>query len=420
VTTHLSAPAPLEESSVPKPCSRFVARQPILTRDRKIFGYELLFRDGLKGYFAPPNSTDASRSTLGIATLMGLDALCDGRLAFINCTHEDLIEEYVTLLPPSQAVVEVLETVTPNEQVIAACRRLKQAGYVIALDDFDFNDPREPLVGLAGVIKVDFRLTPHEHRAAMVKKYKNGRCRMLAEKVETPEEFADAKNAGFDYFQGYFFRRSEVLATAEISANRVSYLRLLQAVSSPEFDAREIESVVKSDASFCYRLLRYLNSARFGFSSEIQSVRHALSMLGEEEVARWVRIVAIFGAGEGKPSDLVLSALVRARFCELIAPMIQEGGSDLFLMGLISMMDSILELPMSRVLDSVSIAQESKSALLGKPSRRLPLYLLMLGLESGHWQEIKMLAERFHLCETDVADHYWQAMQWARQVSAEK
>jgi EAL and modified HD-GYP domain-containing signal transduction protein len=241
---------------------------------------------------------------------------------------------------------------------------------------------------------------------------------MLAEKVETREEFIAAKKAGFLYFQGYFFRRPETLTAHEIPANQLNYLRMLTAVSQAELDVREIENLVKGEASLCYRLLRYLNSAAFGFANEIHSVRHALAILGEREVRRWIRLVATLGAGQGKSSELVLSAMVRARFCELVSPKIPHGDSDLFLMGMLSMMDVILEIPMSQVLDNVPIDQESKSVLLGGASRLRPFYQLMLAQESGEWKTASKLAAQLHLAESEVAECYWQAMQWARQVSS--
>ncbi len=418
VTAPSSALSPGEDKPAPKPGTQFVARQPILTADEKVFGYELLFRDGVEDFFKNPDPDAASRSTLNTSMLLGLDVLCDGHRAFINCTRDVLLKDYITLLPSEQAVVEILETVPADDLVVEACHRLKGAGYTIALDDFAVTDPREALTEFADIIKVDLRETSPADAAAMVKRYGPWRCRMLAEKVETREEFLAAKKAGFLYFQGYFFRRPEVLTAHEIPANRFNYLRMLTEVSKPELDVRAIENVVKGEASLCYRLLRYLNSAAFGFANEIHSVRHALAILGEREVRRWIRLVATLGAGQGKSSDLVLSALVRARFCELLSPKIPHGDSDLFLMGMLSLMDTILEIPMSQVLDNVPIDQETKSVLLGGASRLRPFYQLMLAQESGEWTAVSQLTTQLHLRESDVAECYWQAMQWARDVSA--
>jgi EAL and modified HD-GYP domain-containing signal transduction protein len=426
VTTPSSAPNSGEEKPGVQPGTHFVARQPILTTDEKVFGYELLFRDGIEDFFRSPDSDAASRSTLNSSMLLGLDVLCDGRRAFVNCTREILLKDYVTLLPAGQTVVEVLETVPADDLVVAACRRLKEAGYMIALDDFAVNDEREALTDLADIIKVDLRATSVADAAAMVRRYGPWRCRLLAEKVETRAEFIASTKAGFVYFQGYFFRRPEILTAHEIPANQLNYLRMLTAVSQPELDVREIENLVKGEASLCYRLLRYLNSAAFGFKAEIHSVRHALSILGEREVRRWIRLVASLGAGQDKPSDLVLAALVRARFCELLSPRVQHNfrhkvqpeDSDLFLMGMLSLMDSILEIPMRQVLDNVPIDQECKAVLLGATSRLRPFYQLMLAQESGEWTVARELATQLQLCESDVSTSYWKALQWARQVSS--
>ncbi len=394
-----------------------MARQPILTGDEKVFGYELLFRDGIEDYFRSTDPEAASRSTLDTSILMGLDMLCDGKRAFINCTREILLKDYVTLLPSAQTVVEILEMVPADDLVKAACQRLKEGGYLIALDDFSIGDPREPLTDLADIIKVDMQRTPFEVAASMVKRYGPWRSRLLAEKVETRDQFLAAKKAGFVYFQGYFFRKPELMQAREIPSNRLNYVRMLQAVSRPELDPREVEEIIKSEASLCYRLLRYLNSAVFGFANEIHSVRHALSMLGEREARRWIRLVATLAAGQDKSSELVLSALIRARFCELLAPKVPHGESDLFLMGLLSMMEAILETPMAKVLEKVPIDQQTKAALLGGASSLRPLYQLMLARESGDWENTSALAKQLHLSESEIAENYWQAMQWARQVS---
>jgi c-di-GMP-related signal transduction protein len=395
---------------------RYVARQPIVDRDEKVFGYELLFRDGLENAFHG-DTDEASRATLDRSLLMGLDVLCDGRRAFVNCTRDTLIKGLVTLLPSTTTVVEVLETVPADPDVVAACQSLKEAGYTLALDDYVADDPREALAEMADIIKVEMQLTTEEQRAAMIKRFAPWHCRMLAEKIETHAEFVRARDQGFVYFQGYFFRRPEMMNTHDMPANRMNYLRMLQEVSRPELNVRELEKLVKAEASVCYRLLRYLNSAIFAFQTEIHSVRHALSILGERDVRRWVRLVAAVGAGQERTSDLVLSALVRGRFGELLAPQVPHGESDLFLLGLLSLIDAMLEMPMAEVLERIPLDHATKSVLLGQPSVLRPVFQLMLAHESGEWLAAAELSASLQMNTEEVAGFYWQAQQWARAVS---
>ena len=394
---------------------RFVARQPIFDAAQHVLGYELLFRHGFENCFqADPEF--AARTTLDSSLLFGLNVLCDGRRAFVNCTRDVLINDLITLLPPDQAVVEVLETVPPDERVIAACRRLKKSGYLIALDDFAPHDPRETLCDFADIIKIDVRATTAEERAVMITTYLPLRCKMLAEKVETTEEFRESQNLGFVYFQGFFFRHPELMMTRDVTSTRVHYLRLLEVVSRPTLDLLDLEKIVKQDASVCYRLLRYLNSPLFGLAREIRSVRHAMAILGEAELRRWIRMVVTLGAAEQKCSELILTALGRARFCELMSKRLRSE-SDLFLLGLLSVMDAILEIPMEALLEQIPVDQDTGATLSGKQSRLRPLYQLMLAQESGEWDEASVLAKQLHLTDEDVAADWWQAMQWAQQVS---
>jgi c-di-GMP-related signal transduction protein len=413
-----AAKAPLDGKKDIKPL-RFVARQPIFDQAEKVFGYELLFRDGLENAFSGTDLEAASRATLDSSLLMGFDVLCDGRRAFLNCTRGTLVHGLVQLLPAQSTVVEILENVPADPEVISACQQLKKAGYMIALDDYVAGDAREPLIEFADIIKVDMKLTTQEQRAELIKLPGPRHCHMLAEKVETREEFAAARQQGFSYFQGYFFRKPEILSARDMPANRLNYLRMLQEVSHPELDVPAVEKLIKAEASICYRLLRYMNSAVFGFNCEIHSVRHALAILGDRQVRRWVRLVAAVGAGQGRTSDLVLSSLVRARFGELLAPQVQHGESDLFLLGLISLIDAMLEMPMADVLEKVPLDHETKAVLLGKPGLLRPVYQLMLAYESGEWEAARQLADTLHLEDQQVASFYWQAQQWAREVLSE-
>ncbi len=413
-------PAPASEeasasNSLALPGQRFVARQPIFDRAQNVYGYEILFRNGVEDYFnADPEL--AARSTLDSSLLFSINTLCDKRRAFVNCTREVLFKDLITLLPPHQTVAEILETVEPEDRVIAACKRLKSFGYLIALDDFAPNDPRLPLVEFADIIKVDIRATRPEERARMMRRFGSPKCKMLAEKLETPHEFHQARDMGFVYFQGYFFCRPEIVIGHEVPASRLHYIRLLEMVSRSEMDMRELERMLKQEASLSYRLLRYLNSPVFGFALEIKSIRHAMAVLGEREMRRWIRLVVTVGAAEQTCNELVLMGLARARFCELLSNRVRAD-TDLFLMGLLSIMDAILEVTMDVLLEQLPVDRETKAALLGQSSSLRPLYQLMLAQESGKWSESSELAKQLELPEGEVASTWWQALQWAQEAS---
>jgi EAL and modified HD-GYP domain-containing signal transduction protein len=407
-----SAPVPVKE------LFRFVARQPILDPHQQVFGYELLFRDGVENFFQSPDVEAAARSTLDSSLLMGLDVLCDGHRAFINCTRDLLLKDGITLLPTCQTVVEILESVPVDDLVIAACERLRAAGYLVALDDFVANDPREAMVPHVDILKVDFELASRSEQAQLIQRYAPMGKQMLAEKIETQEQFAAAQSMGYIYFQGFFFRRPEVLRSREIPTNQANYLRLLAEVSKEEIDLRQLEQMIKVEASILYRLLRYLNSPTFGMRNEIHSIRHALAILGEREIRRWVRLVTLVSASLLKSSDLLLSALVRARFCELVAMRIPRTQSDLFLVGMFSMMDAILELSMTEILEKVPLDKDIKRVLLGGGGRLQPVYELMLAQEAGDWDAAKISAARLHVAESEAGELWWQALQWGRQVSS--
>ena len=415
MVTHTGQAVPPASFSGAKPL-RYVARQPIFDRHQKVFGYELLFRDGLENSFRG-DPDHASRATLDRSLLMGLDVLCDGRRAFVNCTRDTLMKGLVTLLPAATTVVEILESVPDDPEVLATCGSLKKAGYTLALDDYVANDRRHELAEIADIIKVEMQLTTPEQRAELIRRFGPWRCRMLAEKVETQSQFMHSRDQGFVYFQGYFFRRPEILSTRDVPANRLNYLRMLQEVSRAELNLAALEDLVKTEASVCYRLLRYLNSSMFGFRSEIHSVRHALTILGERDLRRWVRLVATVGAGQDRPSDLVLSALVRGRFGELLAPAVPRGDSDLFLMGLLSLIDAMLEIPMQDILERISLDQATKAVLLGEPSPLQPVFQLILSHEGGQWEQAGRISRSLGLDPETVADQYWEAQQWARELS---
>jgi EAL and modified HD-GYP domain-containing signal transduction protein len=394
---------------------KYLARQPILNRSRELFAYELLFRDGLQNSCDGLDLELASTSVLDTSFLIGFEKITAGHRMFINCPRDFLLRDYISLFPPHSAVVEILETIKPDQEVIDACKRLKQAGYTIALDDFVDSPDQAPLVALADIIKVDFRLTGREEQHAIVSRHAGKKIRMLAEKVETQEEYAAGMEMGYSLFQGYFFCRPEMLQHRALPSFKLAYLELLRAATAPEFDIQELALKIKHEASLTFRLLRYLNSAAFGLRSEIRSVPHALSLLGERELRKWIAVVSVGVLADGKPDELMIVPLVRGRFCEMLAPLAGMPGhaNDLFLMGLLSVMDAILDQPLESILADLPVRQEIKDALQSRTGLYWQLLELAIAHERADWEKASALVSETGMKEEQVSAMYVSAVDWS-------
>lgn len=394
---------------------KYLARQPILNRSRELFAYELLFRSGLQNSCDGLDLELASTSVLDTSFLIGFERITAGHRMFINCPRDFLLRDYISLFPPNSVVVEILENIEPDREVIDACRRLKQMGYMIALDDFVDSPEWAPLVALADIIKVDFRLTGRSEQRALVSRYAGRNIRMLAEKVETQEEYAAGMEMGYSFFQGYFFCRPEMMQHRTLPSSKLAYLELLRAATAPEFDIEELAFKIKHEASLTFRLLRYLNSAAFGLRSEIHSVPHALSMLGERELRKWVAVISVSVLADGKPDELMTVPLVRGRFCELMAPHAGLAGhaNDLFLMGLLSVMDAILGQPLDSILAELPVRGEIKDALLARKGLYWQLLEIATAHERADWEKVTELSSLAGMKEEEVSALYVSAVDWS-------
>jgi c-di-GMP-related signal transduction protein len=394
---------------------KYLARQPILDRARDLFGYELLFRNGIQNSCEGLNMENASTSVLDTSFLIGFEKLSAGRPMFINCTRDFLLHDYISIFPPKSVVAEILESVQPDQEIVEACRRLKERGYSIALDDFVDAPSWAPLVDLADIIKVDFRLTLPEERKAIVTRFARKKIRLLAEKVETQEEFAAGMEMGYSLFQGYFFCRPEIMQHGGLPSSKLAYLQLLQAATAPNFDMEQLALKIKPEASLTFRLLRYLNSAFFGLRAEIRSVPHALSMLGEDELRKWIAVVSVGVLADGKPDELMTVPLVRGRFCELLAPLagMPRESNDLFLLGLLSVMDAILDQPLESILAELPVRKEIKNALLAHEGPFWKLLEIAIAHERGEWEKVASLMLETGMNEEKVSAMYISAVDWS-------
>ena len=393
---------------------KFLARQPIFDPDRNVYGYEMLFRSGPENMFDFCHADAAAASTADNLFLFGLDRLTQGRRAFLNCTRDILVRDLPTLLPKDRVVIEILETVRVDDEIVEACRRLKHAGYLLALDDFRDKPEWAPLVEMADIVKVDVLATSAEEQLRLAGVFAHSKVRLLAEKVETYEVFKQTLDWGYTYFQGYFFSRPEMVKRFDIPASKLQYLLVLQAANKVPLDLKDVAERIKSEASLSYRLLRYLNSPAFPLIVEVHSIPHALSLLGELGVRKWISLVAVACMGDEKPAELVALPLVRARFCELLAPYagLGECSSDLFLLGLLSAMDAILDMKMADVLKEITIHEGIRDALLGKENALRNVFELALKYEMGKWDELSRDAYDLKIPEHLIPDLYVRALEW--------
>ncbi len=398
------------------PVDIFVARQPIFDRQRRVAGYELLYRSSETNR-AQADDANLITSVNLERTLVsfGLEALIGDRDAWVNASRHMLVHDHWALLPAANTVLEILETVDPAADVVAAAKRAKEAGYRIALDDFVPSPELEPLLALADFVKVDFRVGDAASRARLTADLRRRNVTLLAEKIETDVEMQQAEALGYSLFQGYFFAQPQMLKTKEIAPNRVGFLRLLREVHSPELDFDAIERLIEQDVALSLKLLRFLHSAAFGLGRDVSSIRQALLTLGERNVRKWASLVAVFGLASGKPTELVVLALTRARFAEVLAPKVNQASrsTDLFLTGLLSVVDALTDQPMEAALAPLGLTDDVRNALLlGDPPLGDPLHLV-LAWERGHWDEAERWMRRLSLQEPEISRLYADSVLWA-------
>jgi c-di-GMP phosphodiesterase len=397
---------------------KYATREPVLAADGTVIGYKLLFRTDVLSHFSGPGADDSGSAAIEMSTLLSLDTLCDHRMAFIDCDREVLLQHGLAMLPPDKVVAEIDSSVAIDDAIYQLCCDLKNGGYRIALSDYSAGDPRESIAHLADFIFVDLNRTGLKEIESIIDVDRWRHSDLVATSVETHEDAEFARKAGFQFFQGNFFRKPESLRTRTAHTNRTVYLRLLQAVCQPELDWDTIEDLIKSDAAIYYRFMRFANSAGVGIRCEVQSVRQALGLLGDDEIRRWCRLAGMFEMSKGRPSELLLSALVRARFAELLGKRIEHDGADLFLLGLLTLMDTILEIPMNAILEGLSIDEASTKLLLEHEGNLRPVFELVFAVETGIWDSVVQLCRELGVREDCAAGCYSSAMAWAQDLTA--
>jgi EAL and modified HD-GYP domain-containing signal transduction protein len=404
----------------PSPLNVYVARQPIFDRRLNLYGYELLFRSSLENHFAGTDHEHASVSVIANSFfVLGIEALTGRGRAFVNFTRATLLSEYAYVLPRERLVVEILENVEADDQVVAACARLKAAGFLIALDDYDPRAPSAKLIDLADIVKVDFMATS----AARCERYgqvlpRQGKL-LLAEKVETSEHHDQAMRFGYSYIQGYFFARPVIRIGHRSPGFRVNRLDIMRELNTPDPDFGVIEDLFKHDPALSYRLLRYLNSAAFALRERVTTVGRAITYLGVAGLRAWATVIILADLGSDQPFELVVTSVIRGRFCELLGRELKldMSGSDLFLMGLFSLIDVLTRSPLEQALTDLPLASATHDALLGDDNALRPLLDLVLAFEHADWDASGRLIDRLGLPQELVPALFFEAVEWGNRTS---
>jgi c-di-GMP phosphodiesterase len=388
----------------------FIARQPIYDRSLGVYAYELLFRSSEVNSAGDQLGDQATTQVLLNCFLeIGLDRIVGPHLAFINVTRSFILEHLPLPLPQGRLGLEILEDIPVDAELVEAVQRLALQGYVVALDDFIFHNSLRPLVDVADIVKIDVTRLDRQSIAEHVRLLRRDRLKLLAEKIETHEEFEFCHALGFDYFQGYFFCRPKVIRGPRLPGSRLAAVRLLASLQDPKTDMKELEQIITQDVSLSYRLLRYINSAFFALPRRIESIHEAVVHLGTRSIKTWITLFALSGIDD-KPHELMTTAAVRARMCELLGTRLGMPAEACFTVGLISALDALLDLPMEEVIRELPLSQDIAAALTARKGPYGPLLHCVVRYERGEWEG---LGSDLPLDRITIRDAYLEAVAWS-------
>lgn len=392
----------------------YAARQPILDTDKNLFAYELLFRDSLDNVFPEIDANEATSKLIESQLNIGIEDFTGDKPAFINFTLDTLLKKYPTLIHPEHLVIEILETINPGKKLLEEIKQLKQQGYVIALDDYIHQPVWAHFYPYVDIIKVDFIETSLEQMLEIkeaIKQYPQ--IKLLAEKVETLEEFNQAIELGFSYFQGYFFSKPEVVQSRALNPAQLTIAELLFETSKKEIDFTKITKVFERDVNLAYKLLRYANSAIFKRRAEIATIKQALMVLGTVELKKFLSVLFAAQVGAEKPAELMKLSMSRARFAELMAQDHKDDPSTAFLTGMMSLIDAMLDEPIATVMNKLPLAEPIKKALVER--KGIMAFYIEIGkcFENANWDRAEKLILKIGLDKNHIPSLYQEAVHWS-------
>jgi len=392
----------------------YVARQPILDTNKNTIGYELLFRDGPKNSFPDMDAEQATSRLLSEQFMNSCFNTTGNKLAFINFPYSSLIRLIPTLLPKDKLIVEILEDCEPTDELLQAVVIFSKKGYKLALDDFIPDSRWERFLPYIDFIKFDIQVFPLAEAKSFIHSHLNYKIKFLAEKVETYDEFKQAKKIGFDYFQGYFFSKPEMLQQRIIEPSELVTLQLCKEISTPELNYAAIEKLIASDVTLSYKLLKYVNESSVIIKA-ITSFKHALIYLGQDKLRLFISLMTVAHANQHKPQYLYVLSIQRARVCELLVTkgLFKTEPSEAFLMGMFSLLDALLDQPMSQLLTNLPLSDELKLALHEGKGELGNLLNAVKSYEKADWEQVNHYCNVLGISEEHFAIQYTESVKWS-------
>jgi len=390
----------------------YAARQPILDLHGRVHGYELLFRNGPEEAFRGDGEF-AMRNMLDSAMLFGLEKLTSNLPAFVNCTVETLTGGLVQILPARITVLEIREGIEPSPKLISACSSLRAAGYKLALDHLTWRRGSEALVEAANYVKVDFARTDAEERHELLRRLTGAQVALVAENVETQEQFAKARAEGFSLVQGFYFCRPVLLKNREVPSNWLAQVEILRQLQNESLNLRKLTELVKRDPSLTYRLLHLINSPICAMQQKVTSIQAALLAVGEETFRRMAMVAITSEMNAGQTTELLRMAFVRGRFCELAAAHKALDGTEQYLLGLLSLLPAMLRVPMKELTPSLPLRKEISRALEGEQVAERGLLEWLEWYEKADWAACDKLEETLNVDASTLIGCHQEAMAWA-------
>lgn len=363
----MSQPAPDEQAPVTAPNNVYVGRQPIFDSKLNVYAYELLYRSTTQQNSAHGNiSADCAttQTIINTFTEIGLDKLVLNKLAAFNLTEKFLLEDNRIPFTPQQTILEILEDVKVTGPLLQAVAKLKKTGYTIALDDYIYNPAHAPLLHLSSIVKIDLTILSRGEVAQHVEKLRQYNVKLLAEKIETPEEYMFCSKLGFDYFQGYFLSKPQIISAEKMPVNRLMVMNLLSVLHNPDAETEDLTEAINIDINTSYKLLKMINSAAFNLPRKVESIQHGILLLGRRKLASWASMLALNSLND-RPAEILRTAMIRAKMCELLAEAAGlKSTESYFTVGLFSALDLIMQQPLPKLLTPLPLSSDIVDALL--------------------------------------------------------